>query len=437
MRRLALLLLCLLALPLATSPAPAQQPSRPGGAAGGSPGGAPPPIVLPMGPDRMINVTNRTTQAVTTLYVSSTTEDNWGSNRLTIPNIAPARSFQLRLAGRDCKFDVQVVYADSKIEEKRDQDLCRNRQVTFDGSQARLPGQERTVTVMNRAPRAIKQVFISARGANSWGDDLLSRGELETGDDTDVRFRGPCVNDIRVIFDNNSAEERRDVDFCERTTAYVAPGWTTTDEMPTSASDMPSQVAGGGMEAFTIVNETGTTINELYIYPRNRTEQGPDLLGSDTLDADARSTVRVARGDECRFRLRAVFEGPRDDLQRDEVDLCAGDEIRLTEREAGGATATPRRDSARRGGAQGDIPAGMSRLRNAGQADLMALFADPVGTERSVDRLGSDTVEPGEAFDLAPPVAGQCNYTLVALYRDGRKAEANADLCGGKEITLP
>ena len=30
-----------------------------------------------------------------------------------------------------------------------------------------------------------------------------------------------------------------------RTTAYIAPGWTTTDEMPTSASDMPSQVAGG------------------------------------------------------------------------------------------------------------------------------------------------------------------------------------------------
>jgi len=459
MRRLFLLLSCLIAMP-----ALAQQMPRPGSFPNGLPGfppgvlpgvpqpvqpvqqqrpGVPPSAQPPQaqgGPERIVTVQNRTTQAVTSLFVSPSTDDNWGSNRLTIPNIGPQRSFQLRLPGRDCKFDVQVVYADTRVEEKREQDICRNRQITFDGSEARLPGRERTLALMNRSPRSIKEVLISPRNTNSWGNNLLQRGEVDTGDDIDLVFRGPCVNDLRIVFDNDSAEERRGVDLCERSTAYIAPGWTLTDEMPMSATDLPTAAAAAAPaasgQAFTVINDTGTTINEIYIFPEGARAEGRDLLGSDTLDAGQRVEVRVERGDKCTFVLRAVFDGPRDDLRQTDLDLCSETEIRLS----GGATPAPRGSAgapSRRPGAEGPIPAGMVRLRNNAQAEVVAVFADPVGTERGLDRLGDVTLRNGEAFDLAPPVAGQCQYQIVALYRDGRRMEDKADLCRGGEVILP
>jgi hypothetical protein len=38
--------------------------------------------------------------------------------------------------------------------------------------------------------------------------------------------------DIRVVFENRAAEERRGVDLCRRASLSIEPGWTTTDELP-------------------------------------------------------------------------------------------------------------------------------------------------------------------------------------------------------------
>jgi hypothetical protein len=137
---------------------------------------------------------------------------------------------------RDCNYDLQVIYDDGKVEEKRDQDVCRSGQIVFDGSQAALPADrtERKVLLLNRTPRMVRQVFLSSKEAASWGDDLLTPGGLESGADAQLTYRGEWVVDLRVVFDNNSAEERRDVDLCGHPTVMIAPGWTTMDGMPIS-----------------------------------------------------------------------------------------------------------------------------------------------------------------------------------------------------------
>lgn len=496
---------------------------------------AQPPAQPGAGQDRIVTLTNRAAQQITKIFASPSSDTEWGNNRLSIPNLAPTRAFQLRIPGRDCEFDFQVTYADTRVEEKRKIDICRNRQLSFDATTAQLPGRERQFTVINRAPLAIKQVFVSALGGNNWGDDLLPRGEVESGDDIDLTYRGACVADIRVVFANDSAEERRKVDFCERNTAFIAPGWTTTAEMPGSADDLPRVAGGAGdagpTQAYAAINETGTTINELYAYQAGAA-QGADLLGNDTLEPDKRATVRVARGGQCRFTVKAVFNGPRDDLILENVDLCAGDEIRLTGSDPGqgqaytavnetgttinelyihrpgeargrdllgsdvlevgkrvtiqlrrgeecrfqlravfdgprddleitdlnvcgndeiriiGAAPNPSAAPPRAGGmrqlgaprgATGPVPEAAVRLRNTKETPVLALFADPVGSERGVDRLGDVTLARGDGFDLALPAGGQCRFALVVLYRDGRKAESVADLCAarGREMDLP
>jgi len=216
MRRPYLLLLCLISLPALA------QPPRPGGA---------------QPRDRVITVLNRASQAISALLVSGSQEDEWGLNRLSGPALAPGRSFRVRLGRvRDCAYDFQVTYGDGKVEERRDQDACRGRQVVFDGSHAAALADrtEREVLLLNRAPRRIRQVFLSPREATSWGDDLLALGRLESGADTRLTYRGECVVDLRVVFENNGAEERREVDLCNHPTMMIAPGWTTTDDVAVS-----------------------------------------------------------------------------------------------------------------------------------------------------------------------------------------------------------
>ena len=427
LRLFTLLLFGLLALPLS-----AQQPPRPGTPFPGTP---------PAGPDRVITILNRAPQAITTLFVSASTEDEWGINRLSIPSLATTRSFQYRLGGRDCKYDFQVTYADKRVEEKRDQDICRSRQIVFDATSAKAPdtGPERTVTVRNRTPRPITKIFISPKSTTSWGDDVL-KGNLAGGADQDVRYRGECIADLRIVYDNDSAEERREIDFCANTTAYIVPGWTITDEMPTKETDIPNfseaRTAQTG-EPLTVINHTGKTIEYLYVFPDGADAEGPDRLGNNTLDDQDRFEFRVDRGDKCQFTLRGEYTNSGGEIRLSGVDLCRENEVTLSndpaDRSAPGA-ATPRVPSRP---PEGPIAPGTARLRNRGAAEAVAVFADPVGAERTLDRLGDRSLEPGDSFDITPPVAGQCAYQLVVLYRDGRKGEGKADLCGGAEVVLP
>ena len=190
--------------------------------------------------DRVFTVLNRANQPIGTLLVSSSREDEWGSNRLIGPPLVHGRRLKVRLSlVQDCRYDLQVTYVDGKIEEKHDQDICHNHQIVFDGSQAVLLTNhtEQKVLLLNRAQRAVGQVFISPKEAMSWGNDLLGPGPLQSGAETQLSYRGGCVVDLRIVFDNNSAEERREVNLCGHPAVMIGPGWTTTNDIPVTEGD--------------------------------------------------------------------------------------------------------------------------------------------------------------------------------------------------------
>jgi len=59
-------------------------------------------------------------------------------------------------------------------------------------------------------------------------------GRLESGANAWLTYRCECVVDLSVVFDDNSEEERREVDLRGHPTVMIAPGWTTRDDMPVS-----------------------------------------------------------------------------------------------------------------------------------------------------------------------------------------------------------
>ena len=195
----------------------------------------PQPVLGPLS-EREVTVVNQSQRPVNELYVSPDSAEQWGDDRLGERTLEPDNSVRVRLGRtRECLFDVKVVYDDASREENRGVNLCRTRQVVFDGSTATAPpdtGAEHSATLVNHAPRPIQQVFLSPAAANQWGDDRLGETSISVGERRVVTWRGDCVVDLRVVFENRAAEERRGVDLCETPAVSIEPGWTTADTPP-------------------------------------------------------------------------------------------------------------------------------------------------------------------------------------------------------------
>ncbi len=279
--------------------------------------------------EREVVVVNHARHTVNELYVSPSSDGEWGADRLGDGTIAPGRSLRVRLErGAGCTFDLQVVYDDASREERHGVDICRDRQVAFDGSGAVAPvgtqGGTHPVVIVNNSSRPIQQVLISPADAGDWGDDLLGQDSLSVGDRATLTYHGACLADLRVVYDNRSAEERRGVDVCTLHGVVVQPGWTTADLLaplpppPTAAGD-------GGAVPVTVrvANHAGHAARALFIYPEGGAARGPDLLGSTPLRDGATIAVAVARPPGiCRFAAHADYGGkePAQDLRG--IDLC-------------------------------------------------------------------------------------------------------------------
>lgn len=189
----------------------------------------------PLG-EREASAANRAGLSIIQLFVSPSATDAWGDDRLGESVLEPGRSTRLKLGRmRDCAFDLLAIYEDGSREERLGQNLCRGRNVVFDGKARVLPRlpalQRREVILANRSARVIQQVFVSQADAPEWGEDLLGTA-ISVGEVGVVVFRGACTVDLRVVFDNRAAEERRGVDLCQGGALSIEPGWTTAEEPP-------------------------------------------------------------------------------------------------------------------------------------------------------------------------------------------------------------
>ncbi len=200
-------------------------------------------------PEREVTVANHTRQPMNELYMSSSTTDDWGDDRLGDGMLDPGRTLKLRLPrGDGCKFDLQAVYVDGGREEKHGVDACKTRTITFDGTGLVAPPASSDVhhiAIFDDASRPIQQVFVSPAAASDWGEDLLAGGSISVGDRAVLTYHGGCLADLRVVFNNRGAEERRDLDLCMLGGVRVRPGWTTADTL----SPIAPPVAGAGPTA--------------------------------------------------------------------------------------------------------------------------------------------------------------------------------------------
>lgn len=390
-----------LALGLAAMPAAAQQGQRP----------AP-----------VFTLKNEGDVAVFELYVArgGTGTRNWGPDRFGSDILPAGRSFQVRLpAGFGCSADIRMVFEDGQEEVRERVDICREREVIV-ARAAPAAGPEREVEVVNAGPRTIMYLYIRPAGGDDWQEDRLGDSMVEPG----ARFTAQvpdqgCTYDIRVEYDNDAAEERRNVDLCAVAPLTIAPGWTVAEDLAafTPGATGPPAAPGGGPRV-TLVNRSGRTVFTLHIFPDGARDEGEDRLGADTLSDGDRLEVALDTAQGCSFTVRLTYDdGARE--ERPGVDLCRVGELVI---EPGWVDAAI---------------AGAARLVNAGPAPIIALYADPPGAPRGPDRLGDQVLGVGRSLSLAPPQEGVCAYDVTARFRNGSEARvAGADLCAGGEILV-
>jgi hypothetical protein len=273
-------------------------------------------------PMREVTVANRGRRVLRELYARADGREGWGADRLGAETVEPRGEFRLRLRGRECRFDLRAVFEDNREEVQRGLDLCTQRTAGF-GMPVIAEGGARRLTLVNGFSRTVREAYLSPADEDDWGEDALGDQVIAPGGRQTVTLEGGCQADLRIVFDNDAAEERRDIDVCALGTIALRPGWTV-DELTAPAPAAKDPQPG----SIRLRNAGGLPVVELYADPPG-SKRGEDRLGHTVLGAgEAMDFAPPGGPDDCQADLVAVFRDGRE-LALPGTDLCAGREVVL------------------------------------------------------------------------------------------------------------
>ncbi|MGL4285208.1 MAG: S1 family peptidase [Phreatobacter sp.] len=217
-------------------------------------------------------IINRYSTAITRLFASPVTDDNWGRDRLNGNPIAAGQRGELRPErGRGCIWDLKVIYQNGREEEKRRQELCDISEVVFDGANAVFPQGNQAINppqptqpnqpsqptqptqpvqppqppqppravdtmIINQGPAVIVSFFVQAPNATDWGLDRLGAGTLRAAGRFHLRLASEhgCIWNLRFVFAGGGVETRQAQNLCDM------------PELTVAARAQPGQVISSG-----------------------------------------------------------------------------------------------------------------------------------------------------------------------------------------------
>ncbi|MBV9748669.1 MAG: hypothetical protein JO157_07635 [Acetobacteraceae bacterium] len=171
--------------------------------------------------------------------------------------------------------------------------------------------------LVNRAQVPINEVYATPKGQDTWGKDRLTDTTVAPGASFPVRLPlGQCTYDVRVVYGNGRAEERRGLDTCSMNDVVF-------DGSKSAA--VSSQGSGEAAEhslSFTITNLSKTTISSVFATPTGVDNWGRDRLGDQgIIEHDATTTINLPNEGKCIYDIRFVYSDDST-FEKRKVDLC-------------------------------------------------------------------------------------------------------------------
>lgn len=173
-------------------------------------------------PNPSFNLLNRSQTAINEIFATPKGRTTWGRDRLGDRFLPPGGSFPVRLpADGSCAYDIRVVYEGGRAEERRDIDTCTVDSVTFPrgtagATRTQAPAaDDPSFRLVNRGRQAVNAVYATPAGVRNWGQDRLGDDTVAPGASRAVRLpTGQCSYDVRIVYANGDATERRDLNLC-------------------------------------------------------------------------------------------------------------------------------------------------------------------------------------------------------------------------------
>jgi hypothetical protein len=176
----------------------------------------------------LVNDSGRVIQSA---YVSSSRVQDWGPDILGASVLPPGNRVWVTPNFADCVLDVRVTYQGGGEESRMQVNACGLSQIAFSGGRPSAGagaaigggsgasigrGGNPSFVLTNGTNATIREVYVSLSTDNNWGGDRLGANVLNPGQGLNVSLPSGnvCTVDIRVVYMNGQAAERRRVETC-------------------------------------------------------------------------------------------------------------------------------------------------------------------------------------------------------------------------------
>ncbi len=172
--------------------------------------------------------------------------------------------------------------------------------------------------ILNNTPNVVNEVYASPSHEADWGHDRLGTEVIAPGASHIIRLPsgGDCTYDIRIVYQGDTAEERRNLDTCNLTDVVLG-----TASPPQRAPRGRQGTRQQGNPSFNLLNQSRRVIEEFYASPSSERSWGPDRLGDAVVQPGSYHPIRLPEG-ECGYDLRVVWQGGQSRDFRN-VNACA------------------------------------------------------------------------------------------------------------------
>jgi len=179
-------------------------------------------------PNPSFNLVNRGRVAIREIYATTAGQTTWGLDRLQHGTVPANMNVPIRLPIGSCVYDIRVVYDNGQSEEQRHVDTCATDNVTFPRSRSRaatrapVAGDDPSFRLVNRGRSEVNELYVSPPDEDHWGDDRLGDATVAPGRTKVIDLPpGPCFYDLRIVYANGEATEKRRVNLCITTDLRV------------------------------------------------------------------------------------------------------------------------------------------------------------------------------------------------------------------------
>ena len=154
--------------------------------------------------------------------------------------------------------------------------------------------------LVNKSSQPIRELFVTPAGDANWGQNRLT-SPVTPGANFAVRRKidGNCVFDLRVVYADNTREERRTVNTCNA--EDIAFSGTTK-----AAAVAPASGKAPDDPSFRLTNHNKQPITELNVTAKGE-PRGTNLLDKGALPPEASMAIKLPSGKGCAYELRVVF----------------------------------------------------------------------------------------------------------------------------------